>query len=301
MTPSPAALVPASSHLIAPGVYAYDLESLPWRDTPRGTVREKAVRREAETGRFLGMLTFEPQSRSGVHQHLATATSYFLAGSLVDYQGTTREGAVGINLAGATHDAVTYTGCTLVARLEGPVIIPDDELAIHPHAAAAVLRNARPGTPPDISIYLEQTLPSPRASPASSRRPLFDYAGTGTDRRLSGLVLWPRTAHAASAAHRADRLLRHRGRPAHRQPRRQRAGLRHRRAGRALRARAATTAARCWRGPKGPDWSESDAEARALRLPLSAGRASAVIARALPDSFFSRRRNVASSLGLSGS
>jgi hypothetical protein len=182
------------SHQIAPGVYAYDLESLPWRDTPRGTVREKAVRREAETGRFLGMLMFDPQSRSGVHQHLATATSYFLAGSLVDYQGTTREGAVGINLAGATHDAVTYTGCTLVSRLEGPVIIPDEELAIHPHAEAAVLRNARPGTPPDISVYLEQTLPVATRFAGVTRRPLFDYAGTATeDRRLSGLVLWPRT------------------------------------------------------------------------------------------------------------
>jgi hypothetical protein len=25
------------------------------------------------------------------------------------------------------------------------------------------------------------------------RRPVFDYVGTGTDRRLSGLTLWPRT------------------------------------------------------------------------------------------------------------
>src|SRR5215470_8903891 len=129
-----AAFVPPTSSRVAPGVHAYDLEALPWRDTPRGTVREKAVRREAETGRFLGMLAFAPLTRSGVHQHLATATSYFLAGSLVDYHGTTREGAVGINLAGATHDAVTYGGCSLVARLEGPVIIPADELAIHPHA-----------------------------------------------------------------------------------------------------------------------------------------------------------------------
>jgi hypothetical protein len=181
------------SHQIAPGVYAYDLEALPWRDTPRGTVREKAVRREDVTGRFLGMLAFAPLSRSGVHQHQATATSYFLSGSLVDYQGTTREGAIGINLAGATHDAVTYAGCMLVSRLEGPVTIPRDELAIHPHADAAVLRNPRPGTPPDISVYLEQTLPVATRFAGVTRRPVFDYAGTGTDRRLGGLTLWPRT------------------------------------------------------------------------------------------------------------
>ena len=193
MTPARATTVSTASNQIAPGVYAYDLEALPWRDTPRGTVREKAVRREAETGRFLGLLTFEPLSRSGVHQHQATATSYFVAGSLVDYQGTTREGAIGINLAGATHDAVTYTGCTLVARLEGPVTIPADELAIHPHADAAVVRNARPGTPPDISIYLEQTVSVATRFAGVVRRPVFDYAGTGTDRRLCGLTLWPRT------------------------------------------------------------------------------------------------------------
>ena len=193
MTSAPAFVPPPSARL-AQGVYAYDLEALPWRDTPRGTVREKAVRREADTGRFLGMLSFAPLTRSGVHQHQATATSYFLAGSLVDYQGTTREGAVGINLAGATHDAVTYTGCSLIARLEGPVTIPADELAIHPHADQAALRNERPGTPPDISIYLEQTIAVGTRFPGVTRRPVFDYAGTGTDRRLSGLTLWPRTA-----------------------------------------------------------------------------------------------------------
>ena len=190
---SSAALAPSSSHLLVPGVYGYDLEALPWRETPRGTVREKAVRREAETGRFLGLLMFEPLSRSGVHQHQATATSYFCSGSLVDYQGTTREGAVGINLAGATHDAVTYTGCTLVARLEGPVVIPADALAIHPHADAAAVRNARPGTPPDISIYLEQTVAVATRFAGVLRRPVFDYAGTGTDRRLGALTLWPGT------------------------------------------------------------------------------------------------------------
>ena len=187
----PDLLLPASLRP-SPGVHAYDLEALPWRDTPRGTVREKAVRREDATGRFLGLLTFSPMSRSGVHQHLATATSYFLSGSLVDYQGTTSEGCVGINLAGATHDAVTYGGCTLVSRLEGPVVIPADSLAIHPHADQAAFRNPRPGVLPDISVSLEHTVPVATRFAGVSRKPLFDYAGTGTDRRLCGLTLWPR-------------------------------------------------------------------------------------------------------------
>ena len=83
-------------HQVLPGVYAYDLELLPWRTTPRGTAREKAVRRDAQAGLFLGLIAFDPMSRSGVHQHRGTASSYFLSGELVDYQCTTRAGAVGI-------------------------------------------------------------------------------------------------------------------------------------------------------------------------------------------------------------
>jgi hypothetical protein len=167
------------------------MESLPWRDTPRGTAREKAVRRDGERGLFLGLIAFDPLSRSGVHQHLATASSYFLSGSLTDYQGTTRAGSVGINLAGATHDAVTYPGCMLVSRLEGPVVIPDGGLAIHPHANQAALRNATPETPPDITVVLEDAVAVPTRFTGVVRRPLFDYAGTGDSRRMCALTLWP--------------------------------------------------------------------------------------------------------------
>ncbi|TFZ06023.1 anti-sigma factor [Ramlibacter henchirensis] len=190
MSSSAATALP-SSHALAPGVYAYDMEALPWRETPRGTAREKAVRRDDEAGLFLGLLAFDPLSRSGVHQHLATATSYFLAGSLTDFQGTTGEGAVGINLAGAAHDAVSYPGALLVSRLEGPVIIPDGGLAIHPHAKADALRRANPETPPDLCVVLDQTLSVPTRFGGVARKALFDYAGTGDDRRLCNLNLWP--------------------------------------------------------------------------------------------------------------
>ena len=188
---SPSTLAP-SSHQAAPGVYSYDMEALPWRETPRGTAREKPVRRDEKAGLFLGLIAFDPLSRSGVHQHLATATSYFLSGSLTDFQGTTAEGAVGINLAGATHDAVTYPGALLVSRLEGPVIIPDGGLAIHPHASQAAQHRTNPETPPDISVILDRTQPVPTRFGGVSRRPLFDYAGTGDDRRMCCLTLWPK-------------------------------------------------------------------------------------------------------------
>jgi ChrR Cupin-like domain len=179
------------SHRAGHGVYVYDLEAMPWRETPRGSVKEKAVRRDPQAGLFLGLVAFDPMSRSGVHQHLATATSYFLSGALTDYQGTTGQGTIGINLAGATHDAVSYPGCVLASRLEGPVVIPSGHLAIHPHAGEAVLHNKNPEIPPDISVDLASAVPVPTRFAGILRRPLFDYAGTGTTRRLCALTLWP--------------------------------------------------------------------------------------------------------------
>lgn len=192
------------THRLAAGVYAYDLAELPWRETERGTAREKAVRRDDEAGLFLGLLQFDPLSRSGVHQHLGVATSYFLAGSLTDHQGTAREGCVGINLPGATHDAVSYGGCLLVSRLEGPVVIPQGSLAVHPHAGKARVRNAAPETPPDILVELATAHAAGTRLAGVVRRALFDYAGTGQDRRMCSLHFLPRTeghtvAHSALA------------------------------------------------------------------------------------------------------
>ena len=180
-----------AGHRVQRGVYAYDMDALPWRTTPRGTAREKAVRRDEEAGLFLGMIVFDPLSRSGVHQHRGTASSYFLSGDLADYQGTTRAGAVGINLAGATHDAVSYGGCTLISRLEGGVVIESDGAAVHPHARKTTVRNESPLTPPDITVMLDAV--APVASPFARvlRRPVFDYAGTGHVRRICSLQLWP--------------------------------------------------------------------------------------------------------------
>ncbi|MGX5650780.1 cupin domain-containing protein [Hydrogenophaga borbori] len=187
-------------HQALPGVYAYDLESLPWRTTPRGTAREKAVRRDEAAGLFLGMIAFDPMSRSGVHQHRGTASSYFLSGELVDFQCTTRAGAVGINLAGATHDAVTYGGCTLFSRLEAPVTIEPDGAAIHPHAKKTTVVNESPFTPPDITVVLDEVVPVASPFARVSRRAVFDYAGTGHNRRLCMLQLWP-GAHLPDLQH----------------------------------------------------------------------------------------------------
>jgi hypothetical protein len=183
----------ADRHSAGAAAYVYDLESRPWVEMPRGGAREKAIRRDEAKGHFLGLVVFDPMARSGLHQHLGTASSYFLSGSLTDFQGTVGAGTLGINLAGATHDAVSYGGCTLVSRLEGPVLIAQDELAIHPHANRGALLNSHPEVPPDISVEVAHTLPIATRFAGVARRALFDYAGTGTNRRLCELTLWPRT------------------------------------------------------------------------------------------------------------
>ena len=61
------------------GVHVYAMAERPWRELPRAGVKEKAVRRDARTGHYLGLLAFEPMACSGLHQHLGTALTYFPA------------------------------------------------------------------------------------------------------------------------------------------------------------------------------------------------------------------------------
>ena len=187
------------------GVYAYALDDMRWNELGRPGVRDKAVRRERETGLYLGVIAFDPMSRTGLHQHLATALSYFLAGSLSDYQGSAHEGMAGINLAGATHDAISYGGCMLSARLEGPVAVPEGISVAHPIQGGAKegrLVNPFPERWPDINIPLDPIALVPTAFAGIGRRMIFDYAPTGHRRRFSALTLMPRSP-AIEIAHEA--------------------------------------------------------------------------------------------------
>ena len=176
------------------GVHVYTMDDRPWRELPRQGVKEKAVRRDANTGHYLGLLAFEPMARTGLHQHLGTALTYFLSGALTDYQGSASEGMLGVNLAGTTHDAVSYTGCLLAARLEGPVVVPEGQAAAHPihgGATAGVIRNPNPKRPPDINIAVEPLAPVATRFAGVGRRAVYDYAGTGDERRVAALSFRP--------------------------------------------------------------------------------------------------------------
>ncbi len=176
------------------GVYVFDPAAMAWQDAGKAGVAQKVVRRDGERGWFLGLIGMEPMVRSGLHQHQGVATSYFVDGGLTDYQGAIRTGEVGINLKGATHDAITYARTLFVARLQGPVTYPPQDGPLHAlHAGArhAVLVNPDPEVPPDINVALDALAPTPTGLDGVERRMVFDYAGTGDAHRMVQLSIRP--------------------------------------------------------------------------------------------------------------
>jgi len=185
----------AQSRPFAGKVYAYDMLEAPWTDTGLVGLRQKIVRIDRDRGLFLGMLAFEPMTRTGLHQHQATAISYFLDGSLCDYSGFASAGMAGINLRGATHDAIAYNRCLLAARLEGPVTYPVEsgQATVHAGSRPAEIVNGEPEVMPDINVPVDALPILTTTLPGVTRRLVFDYAGTGTDRRMVQLSLLPGT------------------------------------------------------------------------------------------------------------
>lgn len=178
-----------------PSVSTYDMATVPWQDAGKAGIRQKIVHANHARGRYLGLIGFEPLSQTGLHQHLGTALSYFLQGSLTDYMGSATVGQAGINLKGATHDAITYDGCLIAARLEAPVIYPEStggELPrIHAGGRRGAIVNPAPEVPPDINITVATQPVTATAVAGVARRMVFDYRGTGDDRRFVQLAIRP--------------------------------------------------------------------------------------------------------------
>ena len=174
------------------GVYAYDLATSPWIETGKQGVRLKPVRAD-DNGDFIGLVQFDPMVSSGVHRHHGPATSYMFSGGITDYQDTYGPGTVAINLDGATHDAISWTGAFFVSRLEGPVsYLPrEDGVAIHVGGTDAMFRNAAPETLPALDFQLTSARQMTTSIPRLSRRMLFDYSVAKEDHRYVELTLWP--------------------------------------------------------------------------------------------------------------
>lgn len=181
----------------ARGVYAYAREDLTWRGTEKAGMQLAPVRASRESGQFLGYLLFERFAETGVHQHLGPAFSYFLQGGLADYQGTAREGEVGINLEGATHSAIAYAPTLAASRLEAPVIYPSEDSVrgetLHTGARAGGIVNAAPEVMPDILVPLDALPWQGTMLAGLQRRLVFDYKKTAFARRNVQLRLLPST------------------------------------------------------------------------------------------------------------
>src|SRR5277367_1565513 len=180
------------------GVYIFDTIAAPWAESGTEGVVQKMARADPESGRSLGLLSFSPAAGSGLHQHHGVATLLMLSGSLSDYQDDYPAGTVVTNLAGTTHDEISWNGCMLVARTEGPVVYqPASELAKSEPADANqsgghdLFRNPAPDRPPALDRPLRSIHPQMTSIPRLSRRTLFDYLPTDDIRRWVELSLGP--------------------------------------------------------------------------------------------------------------
>jgi hypothetical protein len=168
-------------------VQVFDAAALPWQDTPEPGLKLKCVRYDDERGHFLGLIHFSPLARSGLHQHRGVATSFIADGGLTDYHGPVHLHEAGINLVGATHDAIAYQTTLLVSRLEGPVVYPPERgqlTGLHAGSRHAAFENPAPEVPPEINVAVDRLEPHQTGVPGLARQTIFDYAGTGSAHRF---------------------------------------------------------------------------------------------------------------------
>ena len=181
-------------------MHVYDAETLQWQTAGKAGLALKPVREDREKGRFLGLVAFEPFTRSGLHQHLGVATSFMLDGGLTDYQGAIGLHEAGINLKGATHDAVAYQRALMVSKLEAPVIYPSEtgrDYALHTGPRFGEISNPNPEVPPDINIAVDRLPALPTAIGGVTRKMIFDYALSKNEHRYAQLGMLPGSATPA--------------------------------------------------------------------------------------------------------
>ena len=177
-------------------IHVFDASAMPWQETARPGLRLKSVRLD-DRGEFLGQIAFDPYVRSGPHQHQGVATSFILEGSLTDYMGHVGQNEVGINYRGSTHDAMSYVPTVLVSKLEGPVTYPpEDRLLSGVHAGSTYesFRNPDPDVAPEINVAVDRVAAVATGLAGLGRQPIYDYAGSGLDRRMLQWRLRPETA-----------------------------------------------------------------------------------------------------------
>lgn len=169
----------------------WNMNEAQWSGIGKPGLYRKAVRLDATSGKFLGLLRFDADARSGVHRHVDVAVTYILAGSVTDYLATFRQGEIGINPPGDTHDALSYDGAVMVSRLEGTTLYPEQEgelKSIHPGAYEADLGTIAAERAPIIAPIASAARPlRDTGYEGVLYRLLYDYADTGHDFRMTSL------------------------------------------------------------------------------------------------------------------
>ena len=179
-------------------VYTVAATDLHWIDASRPGLRLAPVREDRETGRFLGYLGFDTLASSGLHHHVDIAFSSVLSGGLTDYAGTAVAGQMGINMPGATHDAIAYLPTLMASRLDGPVLYApgvggDDAPHLHAGGRSESFVNPRPEESPDVNVTLAAVPAATTSIAGVSRRMICDYQGTSHDFRNVALTFNPGT------------------------------------------------------------------------------------------------------------
>ncbi len=184
-----------------PDVQVIDAGLMAWQATANPGLWLKTVREDQALGHFLGLIRFDPFTRSGLHQHQGVATSLVIDGGLTDYHGAVHLHEAGINVKGSTHDAMAYQQTVLVSRLEGPVTYPpaSDISGVHAGSYHGVFRNPDPSVPPEINVPVDALAAEPTGVPGVLRQTIFDYQGTGTNRRMLQLALHAHSSLAFTA------------------------------------------------------------------------------------------------------
>lgn len=189
-----------ASKKLSKRVHVFDPERLQWQNAGRSGLALKPVREDRERGRFLGLVGFEPLTQSGLHQHLGVATSFVLDGGLTDYQGPIQLHEAGINLAGATHDAISYERTLLMSRLEAGVIYPPEterDYALHVGPRFGAIRNPNPEAPPDINVAVDRLPALPTVIAGVTRKMIFDYSLSRGEHRYLQMGMLPGSAMPA--------------------------------------------------------------------------------------------------------
>lgn len=174
-------------------VHVFDMARSEWQATANPGLWLKPVRHDDADGLYLGLVRFDAGTRSGLHQHQGVATSFVLEGGLTDYHGSVGLHEAGINFKGSTHDAIAYRATLLVSRLEAPVTYPPDSdiSGVHAGSRHAAVLNEEPDVPPEVNIDVDALVHEDTLVRGVRRQVIFDYANTGTDRRMAQLRIRP--------------------------------------------------------------------------------------------------------------